>query len=126
MRKFLILLFVCLLVFSGCAKEDVDAETEQGKVEETLPNAEKEPEVEQGNEAPFGLTEKEIECILKKLKEKNFPVDSIEDISDIQCLGYRKIYTETGVEYDYSAKEYGVCLKNGPACNLIIPIEEIE
>ena len=124
MKKFLILIFVCLLVFSGCAKEDVDAEKEQEKVEvEKPPKVEKEPAVEEEpvvEEVPnFGLTDAEVEWIDNYLSTR-FKV-RFEDLVKVD-----RIPNENAPPMAVEMKHYALWLKDGLMIQICIPVEELE
>ena len=95
MKKVLILLFVCLLVFSGCSLEDVEQE-----------KAEEEPLL-------WGLTEKEIEAVLDIINRPYSEGYTLDDVEEIIRIGYDEMYVNGEWIENKNMIEYKVILKNG-------------
>lgn len=96
MKRFIVLLCVCLFLFCGCDEEKTITEISSTETER------------------FGLTKEELRAIEKVLEQGGQKNASLDDVAEITCLGYDKILDKDGswVENKHLI-EYEVVFKSG-------------
>ena len=97
MKKHVVILLACILLFVGCDEaETTECETTQSET------------------SMFGLTQKEIKAIEEIiLKPYSGGPYTLDDISEITRLGYDKMYVEGQWVENTQLIEYKVVFKNG-------------
>ena len=132
MKKFLVLMLVCVLVVCGCdfiTGTDTTAATTTTTAATTAVVTSATTTAVTVKDPSNGLTDNEIEYLMDLLKSKNVPCVGIDDIVDMRCCGRyssKLVYPSMVWETDYTNIEYGVLVKRGPAVNLCIPVELLE
>ena len=101
MKKIIILVLACLFLLCGCDETGAEIETKGAETETTRVSL-------------FGLTDKEIEAI-EEIIEKSYVGGpyTIDDVSEIICLGHDKMYVEGEWVDNSQLIEYKVIFNNG-------------
>lgn len=96
MKKIVVLVLVCLCLLCGC--DEIGAGTPPPETEKQM----------------FGLTEKELEAIEDILGNPYVgEPHTLDDVAEITCLGYDKMYVDGEWVESKHLIEYKVIFKNG-------------
>ena len=106
MKRYIIILLACMLLFVGCDETVAKVETTESETTEC--------ETTECEIVRFGLTEKEIEAIEEIIAKPYVGGPyTLDDISEVSRLGYDKMYVEGEWVENTQLIEYEVIFKNG-------------